>query len=180
MAARNLFLMHKTVSLRFRGLQNPVRKILHRVHCSSRGMVLNFSSDQPSEFHSKAVRTTVEPGLIWSLPAGLKFLRAGRSAMVFVLLLVPLADCAPDRSFHLMEASFADIHKAMLAGTLTCHSLVQEYLDRIHAYDQQGPAINSMLYINPAILRQATAFDQEFRRTHKLRPLGCIPIVLKD
>jgi Asp-tRNA(Asn)/Glu-tRNA(Gln) amidotransferase A subunit family amidase len=143
-------------------------------------MVLNFSSDEPSEFHSKAVRTTVEPGLIWSLQAGLKFLRAGRSAIVFVLLLVPLADCAPDRSFHLMEACFADIHKAMLAGTLTCHSLVQQYLDRIHAYDQQGPAINSMLYINPAILEQATAFDQEFRHTHKLKPLGCIPIVLKD
>ncbi len=101
-------------------------------------------------------------------------------ALVFALLFVPLADCAPDRSFHLMETSIADIHKAMLAGTLTCHNLVQQYLDRIHAYDQQGPAVNSMLYINPASLKQADAFDQDFQRTHKLKPLGCIPIVLKD
>ena len=90
-------------------------------------------------------------------------------ALLFALLFVPLADCAPDTSFRLMETSIADIHKSMLAGTLTCHSLVQQYLDRIHAYDQQGPAVNSMLYINPASLKQADAFDREFQRTHKLK-----------
>src|ERR1700732_372306 len=93
---------------------------------------------------------------------------------------LPFANGAPDRSLHLMETSIADIHKAMQAGTLTCHDLVQQYLDRIHAYDQQGPAINSMLYINPASLEQADASDQDFQRTHKLKGLGCIPIVLKD
>src|ERR1700674_1542957 len=111
---------------------------------------------------------------------GLKFMRAKKTALVFAFLLVPLADCAPDHSFHLMETSIADIHKALQAGTLTCHDLVQQYLDRIHAYDQQGPAIKSMLCLNPASLEQADALDQDFRRTHKLKPLGCIPIVLKD
>src|ERR1700732_1060445 len=96
-------------------------------------------------------------------------------ALVLSLLFVPLASGAPDSSFRLMETSIADVHKAMLAGTLTCHSLVQQYLNRIQAYDQQGPAVNSMLYINPASLKQADAFDQEFQRTHKLKPLGCIP-----
>jgi amidase len=110
----------------------------------------------------------------------IKNMRTKFIALVFALLFVPLADCAPDTSFRLMETSIADIHKAMLAGTLTCHGLVQQYLDRIHAYDQQGPTVNSMLYINPASLKQADAFDQEFQRTHKLKPLGCIPIVLKD
>src|ERR1700694_3748702 len=111
---------------------------------------------------------------------GLKFMRAKKTALVFAFALVPLADCAPDRSFHLMETSIANIHEALLAGTLTCHNLVQQYLDRIRAYDQQGPAVNSMLYINPVSLKQADVFDQDFRRTHKLKPLGCIPIVLKD
>jgi amidase len=101
-------------------------------------------------------------------------------ALVLLLLLVPLANCAPDNSFQVMETSISDIHEAMLAGTLSCHSLIQQYLDRIHAYDQQGPAINSMLYINPASIQEADAFDREFQRTHKLKPLGCIPIVLKD
>jgi Asp-tRNA(Asn)/Glu-tRNA(Gln) amidotransferase A subunit family amidase len=99
-------------------------------------------------------------------------------AVVSTLLLVPFANGASDHSFHLMETSIADVHKAMQAGTLTCHTLVQQYLDRIHAYDQQGPAIDSMLYVNPASLQQADAFDQEFRRTHQLKPLGCIPVVL--
>jgi len=100
--------------------------------------------------------------------------------LVLALLFVPVADCAPDRSFHLMETSIADIHKAMQAGALTCHDLVQQYLDRIQADDQQGPALHSMLYINPASLAQADAMDGEFQHTHKLKPLGCIPIVLKD
>src|SRR6202165_1392812 len=107
-------------------------------------------------------------------------MRVKHIALVFALLLIPRADGAPDRSFHLIETSIADIHKAMQAGTLTCHSLVQKYLDRMHAYDQQGPAINSMLYINPASLEQADALDQDFQRTHKLKSLSCIPIVLKD
>src|ERR1700730_4625355 len=107
-------------------------------------------------------------------------MRATRFLLVIALFLVPVADCAPDRSFHLMETSIADIHKAMQAGTLTCHDLVQQYLDRIHAYDQKGPAIDSMLYINPASLEEADTMDREFERTHKLKPLGCIPIVLKD
>jgi len=85
------------------------------------------------------------------------------TALLFAFLFVPVADCAPDRSFHLMETSIADIHKAMLAGTLTCHDLVQQYLDRVHAYDQQGPAVKSMLYINPRSLQEADAMDQEFR-----------------
>src|SRR3981189_1706855 len=103
-----------------------------------------------------------------------------QTVLVFALLLIPRADCVPDRSFHLMETSIADIHQAIGAGTLTCHNLVQQYLDRIQAYDQHGPAINSMLYINPASLEQADAFDKDFQRTHKLKPLGCVPIVLKD
>ena len=101
-------------------------------------------------------------------------------AFLCALLLVPFADCAPDSSFRLMEASIADIHKALRAGTLRCHDLVQQYLDRIRAYDQQGPALKSMLYVNPQSLQQADAMDREFRSTHKLKPLSCVPMVLKD
>jgi amidase len=109
-----------------------------------------------------------------------KFMRSRIAALVLAFTLVPVANCAPDRSFHLMEASIADIHKAMQAGTLTCHQLVQQYLDRIGAYDQQGPALKSILYINPQSLQQADAIDQDFKRTRKLKPLSCVPMVLKD
>ncbi len=96
-------------------------------------------------------------------------MRSKIAALLFVFLLVPIADCAPGRYFQLMETSIADIHKAMKAGTLTCHDLVQQYLDRIHAYDQQGPAIKSMLYINPQSLQQADAMDQEFQAHSQIK-----------
>src|ERR1700693_1691199 len=91
-----------------------------------------------------------------------------------------LADKPADKPFHLMEASISDIHQAMQAGSLTCRSLTQQYLDRIQAYDKQGPALNAMLYINPHALEQADAMDREFKRTKKMTPLFCIPTVLKD
>ena len=107
-------------------------------------------------------------------------MRLRKPTMLFVVCLIPWTECEADRSFHLMEASIADIHQAMQAGTLTCHNLVQQYLDRLEAYDKQGPAVNAILYVNPRALQQADAMDQEFKRTGKLKPLGCIPIVLKD
>jgi Asp-tRNA(Asn)/Glu-tRNA(Gln) amidotransferase A subunit family amidase len=79
-----------------------------------------------------------------------------------------------------MEASISDIHRAMQSGKLTCRSLVQQYLDRIKAYDQQGPALNAMLYVNLKALEQADAMDKAFKRGAKLKPLQCIPLVLKD
>jgi amidase len=107
-------------------------------------------------------------------------MRSKMIEILFVFLMVPVAKCAPENSFQLMETSIADIHKAMMAGRLTCHELVQQYLDRIRAYDQQGPALKSILYVNPRSLQEADAMDEEFRRTRKLKPMGCVPIVLKD
>jgi amidase len=94
------------------------------------------------------------------------------------LMILAVRACA--QSFQVTETSISDIHAAMSAGTLTCHGLVQQYLNRIQTYDQQGPKLNAMLYVNPQALQQADAMDVEFKRTGKLKPLGCIPIVLKD
>src|SRR5580700_1352181 len=87
---------------------------------------------------------------------------------------------AAGQQFQLMEASISEIHQSLRSGKLTCHSLVQQYLDRIKAYDQQGPAINAMLYVNPKVLEQADAMDKQPKRGAKLKPLQCIPVVLKD
>lgn len=106
----------------------------------------------------------------------------GVQAKVFVLTLgMVLVDVnAVGQQFQFMEASISDIHRAMQSGKLTCRDLVQQYLDRIQAYDQQGPALNAMLYVNPKALEQADAMDKAFKRGVKLKPLQCIPLVLKD
>src|ERR1700690_627419 len=91
---------------------------------------------------------------------------------------------AAGQQFQLMEASINEIHRGFESGKLTCHSMVQQYLDRIKAYDQQGPALNAMLYVNPKVLEQADAMDKQLKlgakRGTKLKPLQCIPVVLKD
>ena len=88
------------------------------------------------------------------------------------------------QQFQLMEASINEIHNGLQSGKLTCHSLVQQYLDRIKAYDQHGPTLNAMLYVNPNVLEQADAMDKQLKlatkRATKLKPLQCIPVVLKD
>ena len=56
---------------------------------------------------------------------------------------------AAGQQFQLMETSIKEIHRSLNSGKLTCHSLVQQYLDRIKAYDQQGATLNAMLYVNP-------------------------------
>ena len=91
-----------------------------------------------------------------------------------------MVNSAAGQPFQLMEASINEIHRGLESGKLTCHSLVQQYIDRIKAYDQQGPALNALLYVNPKALEQAHAMDKQFKRGSGLKPLQCIPVVLKD
>ena len=49
----------------------------------------------------------------------------------------------------------------MDAGALTAERLVQLYLNRIAAYDQKGPALNSLIAVNPQALAIARALDRE-------------------
>ena len=51
--------------------------------------------------------------------------------------------------FELLEATIADIHDAYRSGQLTSRQLVQLYMDRIEAYDKNGPMINSIITVNP-------------------------------
>ena len=52
-------------------------------------------------------------------------------------------------SFNLIETTIADVHGAFKSGELTCRQLVQMYLDRIQAFDKNGPSINAIISVNP-------------------------------
>jgi Asp-tRNA(Asn)/Glu-tRNA(Gln) amidotransferase A subunit family amidase len=68
----------------------------------------------------------------------------------------------------------------MSEGRFTALDLTRAYLARIAAYDQQGPALNAMVRVNPAAERDAMAMDAE-RRAGKVRgPLHGIPVIIKD
>jgi amidase len=85
------------------------------------------------------------------------------------------------KPFVIEEATIAQVHQGMQEGTLTCRRLAAEYLARIEAYDQQGPKLNSVIYINPKALDEAEALDRQFISKGRLSgPLHGIPVLLKD
>jgi amidase len=82
--------------------------------------------------------------------------------------------------FQVVEASIAGIQQALQGKSLTCHQLVQAYLDRIAAYDHNGPALGAILTLNPGALAEADRRDADYARSGPVGPLHCIPLVLKD
>lgn len=81
--------------------------------------------------------------------------------------------------FTAEEATIATVHQALAAGQITCSSLVQTYLNRIAAYDQQGPKLAAIRELNRKALAQAEDFDKKPDRLAS-EPLACVPLVLKD
>ena len=103
-----------------------------------------------------------------------------RPRVLLLALALPLAPLPAQRRFPVEETTIARVHAAMRARTLTCHALVQRYLDRIAAYDKQGPAINAIVVTNPRALAVADSLDRRFAREGLTGPLHCIPVIVKD
>ena len=83
--------------------------------------------------------------------------------------------------FRVDETTIDGVHAAMRAGTLTCHALVQTYLNRIDAYDKRGPSINAITVINEDALATADSLDRRYAATKQfVGALHCIPMIVKD
>jgi amidase len=111
-----------------------------------------------------------------------RFVRFSSAAMVVILSLLP-APSSQAGAFELLrtqEATIADIHAAIMSKDLTCRQLVQMYLDRIRAYDKQGPALNAIVVVNPDALATADALDARFAQSGFVGPLHCVPMIIKD
>ncbi len=68
----------------------------------------------------------------------------------------------------------------MKSGQFTAHSITQKYLDRIAEIDKQGPAINSVIELNPDALSIADSLDDERNSKGPRGPLHGIPVLIKD
>lgn len=102
-----------------------------------------------------------------------------------VLLTIMLSGCggSPDSinsAFDVTEQSVSQLGVAMADGRVTAVNLVDSYLARIEAYDQQGPTLNAMIVLNPLARQEAMALDKE-RAAGQIRgPLHGVPVVVKD
>jgi len=107
-------------------------------------------------------------------------------AAVAAAVLLILSGCVetspepPAAIFTLEEATIADINAAFDAGALSCRELAQLYLNRIAAYDDDGPRLNSIITLNPQALDTARALDEERASSGRRSDLHCIPVLLKD
>jgi amidase len=82
--------------------------------------------------------------------------------------------------FALEELTIDDLQSRMRSGGETSASLTRQYVERISAMDQSGPAINAVLELNPDAEAIAAQLDTE-RKSGKVRgPLHGIPVLIKD
>src|SRR5947209_1560831 len=113
-----------------------------------------------------------------------------RRTSLFVLLVLLLflpSSCSSTtqnqteaKPFNIMETTIEEIHAAYKSGQLTARQLVQMYLERIEAYDQKGPTINSIITLNRKALEEADKLDAAFKQSGFVGPLHGIPILIKD
>ena len=102
-------------------------------------------------------------------------------AAAIVLTIEPAArqQATPAR-FDLEETTIADLQQRMQSGRESARSIAQKYLARIEAIDRSGPALRSIIELNPDALTIADERDAERKNGRVRGPLHGIPVLLKD
>lgn len=92
--------------------------------------------------------------------------------------------CQPQQSQYeqlgLEEITIPELQEGYESGGFSITDVTQAYLQRIKKIDQNGPKLNSMLYVSSNALEKAKTLDEELANGTKRSPLHGIPIVLKD
>jgi len=114
------------------------------------------------------------------MTATLRVRRARLLASCALPIVAGLPATLSAQQFDVMEATIPAVHAAMDARRLTCRQLVQSYLDRIAAYDQTGPALNSIQHVNARALAEADSLDAVQRARGPRGKLHCVPVLIKD
>ncbi len=84
------------------------------------------------------------------------------------------------KPFELEESTIAELQAGMKSGKFTARSLIEKYQQRIAEIDKRGPALNSIIELNPDAISIADGLDQERRTKGPRGPLHGIPVLIKD
>ena len=74
----------------------------------------------------------------------------------------------------------AQLQDGMRSGRWTARSLAEQYLARIDELDQRGPALHTIIELNPDALAIAAQMDAERGSKGPRGPLHGIPVLIKD
>ena len=102
-----------------------------------------------------------------------------RRLALLTLLTASVAASQPS-SFPLEEATAAQLQQWMTAGRYSARQIAELYLRRIEEIDRQGPALRSVIEVNPDALTIADGLDAERRTKGPRGPLHGIPVLIKD
>ena len=83
-------------------------------------------------------------------------------------------------AFELDELTIDDLATGFSSGKYSIRSVAQKYIQRIHDIDKNGPAINSVIQVNPDALKIADALDLELKQKGPRSRMHGIPVLLKD
>src|SRR6202046_4090954 len=131
----------------------------------------------PEDSNPAARRSFLKTALAGSAAAALTPLYPAAGAAREIVSAAPASDIRP---FDLDEITIADLQGGMKSGKYTARSLVEKYSARIAEIDKQGPAINSIIELNPDALSIADALDQERKVKGPRSPMHGIPVLIKD
>jgi amidase len=87
---------------------------------------------------------------------------------------------APLRVSDLDEITIAELSEGMVNGRWTARTIVATYLDAIARIDRGGPALHSILEVNPDALAIADSLDEERQTRGPRGILHGIPVLVKD
>ena len=82
--------------------------------------------------------------------------------------------------FKFLEQDISQIQQGYKNGSYTIKEVVQAFLNRIESIDKNGPALNSIININPDAIQIAEKLDLEMNQGKSRGPLHGIPVLLKD
>jgi amidase len=85
-----------------------------------------------------------------------------------------------DDTVWIEEMTIAQLQQGYKDGRYTVTDVVKVYLDRINGIDKNGPALNSVIRINPDALQIAGELDRELASGRSRGPLHGVPVILKD
>src|SRR5581483_524877 len=74
---------------------------------------------------------------------------------------LPAADAPKVEPFDLDEITIDELQARMKSGKSSARLIAEHYLARIKEIDKAGPAINSVIELNPDALTIADALDKE-------------------